>query len=284
MYNIIGMLMRSIITVVIAFLLGLGTLIAQNVTFSSIPHKSGESFGEESHMEMNMVLHVDAQGQNMDFDVANKDSYNRTVSILEMFGYDISLFTVNYSEFSSEAKAPQGETVVKGPVVGRTYKIYRADTVKTVEAEDQKPLSNEELTHLKQEFKKADFSERMNKILDGKTLAIGDTLALSKDLAMNFFGKGAPSDVRDFTIKLKSTRQINGMQCAVFGARIVLDGESGQLTMRFMLEGDILIGVRNCWPIEMRLTGPINVQGEQEGIMITGEGTMTGEKKFSYVK
>jgi hypothetical protein len=272
---------RDIAVILSVVLLASAAVFAQPCTFKSSPMKAGEKIDETSVLELNMVMHVDAQGKNVDVNIDNNDKYSRSMTVMEMFGNDISRFKIAYSEWSSSSKNPEGETINPGPELNRSYIVYRTDSVMSIDAEDEKPVSQEVRDVLMKELTKSDFSERMNKILDGRTMNIGDSLMIDKELAFTFLGKKG-NEVKSFVIKLTAVKNVAGVSCGVFNSDISLASESGQLQMEFGLRGEFVVGINNCRPYEMVLEGPVSAAGQPQGITIVGEGTMKGTKTMRY--
>ncbi len=276
--------MRTLHGIPVFLLLIVAPVLSQQVTFTAVPQKPGGVIHEESTFRLDMVLSVDAMGEAMTFDVSNEDQHTRTMRVRETLGFDITTFTVEYSAYSSASNTPQGATSVKGPVIGRVYLLYRPDSVKTIGADDGKPVSETEEAYLMKEFRKQDFSERMNKVLDGRTFSVGDTLVLSHDLAMSFVSKGSENDVKDFSIRLAAVRMDGGTRLAVFAVRLVVEGENEGMVTTLTMEGEMVVDVATCWPRTISVTGPMTMEGQAQGMPITGEGTMKGTKVFSYEK
>jgi hypothetical protein len=93
--------------------------------------------------------------------------------------------------------------------------------------------------------------------LAGRKVAVGETLALPKDVADRLFGIGERfGDVSRFDLTLKEVRSENERKCAVFHASVDA-GSNKSSQMRMQVEGPLVIEIDSCRAVRTKLSGPI---------------------------
>jgi hypothetical protein len=188
----------------------------------------------------------------------------------------------SYDEVESRPNASPKENK-PAPVIGRSYRIERGDSLR-VRAEDPgKGISEGERSFLAAAYGRMDGRMRFGAVLRGRSLAIGDSLLLDREAAGPIFTdmKGA-NDVRSFKLYFQEIRRDRGGDCALFRAAILLGGNSGPLEMSMELTGTILVGISDGRLYALELAGPVQARSVNSDLPITGRGMISTRRSVQY--
>jgi hypothetical protein len=169
------------------------------------------------------------------------------------------------------------EKMTSQPVDGKAYRCRRdGDSLLiTDEAGKIPPLDEYEIVALNMES-----LGRPNPLADylaGRTLTVGQQLALPHDVAEKLLGLGGElGEVTRFDLTLTEVKPIDGAVCAVFQASIEAASiDSSQ--MRLAVEGPLAIQADTCRAVQAYLTGPIGMSETRGSLTATYQMTGTGK-------
>lgn len=119
--------------------------------------------------------------------------------------------------------------------------------------------------------------------LAGRTIAVGETVELPRDVAARVFNLGDQfGEVVRFDLTLQKTVQENGIPCAVFHGSIdAVSNDTSQ--MRIMVEGSMVVEIDSSRATRISLSGPL-AMSETRGTYSTSHQLIgTGQLKMSLV-
>ena len=156
---------------------------------------------------------------------------------------------------ASHAAAP-----IAQPVEGNSYHCHRepGEAPRLVITDDKgniPPMSEYEIVARNMETvgRPNPFAD----FLSGRSVRVGETIALPKEVAGRLFGMGEEfGDVLRFDLTLRSIETESGSPCAVFHAQVdAASNDSSQ--MRVQLEGPLVVEIDTCRARRIQLAGPI---------------------------
>jgi hypothetical protein len=190
---------------------------------------------------------------------------------------------VRYAEAAKQiatgpADGKLGEaTSLAQPVQGKVYRVRRDGEALLINDEQGAipPLDEYEIIALNMES-----LGRPNPLADflaGKTLSVGQQIALPNEVAEKLMGLGGElGKVTRFNLTLQSIATIQGRPCAVFQSSIEAESiDSSQ--MRLAVDGPLTIEVDTCRAVEANFAGPIGMSETRGSLSATYQMTGTGK-------
>ena len=164
------------------------------------------------------------------------------------------------SESAADGKALETSPPVPQPVQGKAYRCRRepGDNGKLIVTDADgaiPPLDEFEI--VAQGMEMVGRSNPLAEFLAGRSVAVGQTLALPREVADRLFGIGERfGEVSRFDLTLLEVRTDKGRACAVF--RTSVDAASNNSSqMRMQVEGPLVIEIATCRAVRTKLSGPI---------------------------
>jgi hypothetical protein len=119
------------------------------------------------------------------------------------------------------------------------------------------------------------------KFLAGRTIAVGETVEVPKQVADEIFNLGERfGEVTQFELTLTNTKSHDGIECAVFLARVeAASSDSSQ--MRLQVDGPIVIQAGTCRAVQVDLSGPIGMSETRGSYSTAYQMIGTGQLKMS---
>jgi hypothetical protein len=164
-------------------------------------------------------------------------------------------------------------------VEGKSYRCRRDGETLLVTDEAGKipPLAESEI--VTQNMETLGRPNPLADFLSGKTLTVGQQLAVPNEVAEKLLGLGGEmGGVTRFELTLANVIEIDGATCAEFRASIeAASNDSSQ--MRLVVEGPLVIQVETCRAVAANFTGPIGMSETRGSLTATyqmaGTGNMT---------
>jgi hypothetical protein len=164
-------------------------------------------------------------------------------------------------------------------VEGKSYRCRRDGETLLVTDEAGKipPLAESEI--VTQNMETLGRPNPLADFLSGKTLTVGQQLAVPSEVAEKLLGLGGEmGGVTRFELTLANVIEIDGATCAEFRASIeAASNDSSQ--MRLVVEGPLVIQVDTCRAVAANFTGPIGMSETRGSLTATyqmaGTGNMT---------
>jgi hypothetical protein len=170
------------------------------------------------------------------------------------------------------------------PVQGKAYRCRRApgDEGKLIVTnEDGQTPPPEEYEIVAQNMEMVGRANPLAQFLAGRTVAVGETVKLPKDLADQLFNLGGRfGEVTRFDLVLEKVETQDGTTCAVFLARVeAASNDSSQ--MRLQVEGPLVMQIDTCRAVRLSLSGPIGMSETRGSYSTAYQLIGTGQLKTS---
>jgi hypothetical protein len=148
------------------------------------------------------------------------------------------------------------------PVAGKTYVCRReAGPMGKLKVTyiDGKVPPQDECDIVSQHMEMVTRANPLAEYLDGKQIAVGQTIQLPHQTASKIFNLGAAfGEVAKFELTLEKVEDLNGQAQATFKAHVEAASNSAS-QMRMEVEGPIVLQVDTCRAVNVDLSGPIGL-------------------------
>ena len=246
----------------------------RTVRFELRPPRVGDQVEQTMMLEMRLATSVRQADQLLDKnEMRMRNTQHRLVTTTEIVDGRTMAVLVRYPlankqhAVGEDAKKPLPEAAAANspppaaqPVQGKAYRCRRetGDDAKLIITDEQgnmPPL--EEFEIVAQGMEMVGRPNPLAAFLAGRTVAVGETLSLPKEVADRLFGISERfGDVSRFDLTLQDVRTENGSACAAFLASIdAASSDSSQ--MRLQVEGPLVIEIDTCRAVRTKLAGPI---------------------------
>lgn len=280
---------------------------AEVVKFSSKKPTVGDSVTRGSNVDVDMKIDIEtpmgpqAMGQVMDLVT------KRTVTVLEAKEGKVTKFTAEYRE--AKSLMTQSMDMMPEPMeidmmegmnpTGHVWTFTVGDEGLKIANEE-----GEEATGQLYEFLSAAewsdgklnaWSPSLADMTDKREIAVGETIAIDKDRALEMMPKANREQLGDEAevetkITLKGTTTMLGAKVAIFDTTMKVNASIDQgdmgMTMSMTMEfkGTMNIGVDNMWTYSSKMSGPMKMTGGGEEVQISGGGDIKSEELAVYSK
>ncbi len=129
-------------------------------------------------------------------------------------------------------------------------------------------------------------SNQLGRFLHGKTVNVGETLKLPKEMAADLLGmREANGDAQRVELTLKGIRQEPDRRVADFEALVIVKmGTGGMLNVR----GDLQLDVNTCHITAADFSGPVSSQDQQasagDKMEVLTDGTLKASVRSHYLQ
>jgi len=172
-------------------------------------------------------------------------------------------------------------TLAPQPVEGKAYRCRRDGDALLITDEAGKipPLAESEI--VSQNMETLGRPNPLADFLAGKSLTVGQKLAVPNDVAEKLLGLGGEmGSVTHFELTLANVTQIDGASCAEFRANIeAASNDSSQ--MRLVVDGPLVIQIDTCRAVAANFTGPIGMSETRGSLTATYQMAGTGNMAVS---
>ena len=209
---------------------------------------------------------------------------SKLVSVLAAGEKGPTKIAVLYKTAEEEKSEDGGQGVVlKDPTAGKLYVIEHTDGKNTVTDKEGQDVSQEQQRIVLDDNRNLGRPYPLAKLLDGRTVNIGETIELDAAQAADLLGlTERVGQVEKFAIKLTGTRSVEGLRCAVFDTNIRIKNKA--INSSLDVAGEYLIGIDNCRLISFDLSGPVEIPGGMKDVTVTGRGTIQISVDVQYEK
>ena len=174
------------------------------------------------------------------------------------------------------------------PVTGKTYLVVRNGEDLTVTYADGGQPSDEEMAIVMQNMESFGLPNPIAHFFSKRTMKVNETIKLPTNVARELLG--FPDTVRNITefhLRLRETRQVQGVDCAVFDIKLLADnGEADSLKMD--LTGSMVLEIDTCRTVGVTLSGPVGaleVHGPPTGqFEVASEGNIKVAVRADYTQ
>ena len=276
-----------IVALLFVFLMSAGAA-AQTVTFGETASFEGVTRTHSEGMVMDLDIMAEGEGgpQSMKMYQSERNTYTETVH--SYVDGRVMRRTVVFAEAVKESTQPmRGKKKTEPPIVGITYEITATDpddpAKLDIVREDGDDVAEEAASYLTEKF---DAKERMrlDEVLSGRTMSVGETFSLNDD-QMKGFGNSIATDkmtVQSVTLTLNGVSETDGEQVAELGIAASFAQASPIMELEITMKGTVQIFTESLWPLNMELDGSIVGAGSHGGSTVTADGMVTMSRKASY--
>lgn len=250
-----------------------GSRVPQTVTFAKQGPRVGDQIEQQISIELRMATSYRQGDKIVDKnETTMRNNQRRITTTVEVCDGRTQAVLVRYPEATKQiiigagasepgasssaaeaAPAPQ-------PVLDKAYQVRRepGDEGKLIVTDGEGVLPPiEEFVIVAQNMDMVGRSNPLADFIGGRTVKVGETLSLPKEVADRLFGIGQHfGEVSRFDLTLTEVRTDNGRECAVFRATVEA-AASKSAQMRMQLEGVLEIEAETCRAVQTRLAGPI---------------------------
>jgi hypothetical protein len=265
--------------------------VQSEIVFGRSAPRIGDEVEQSILLETRMTTLVRQQSKIIDMKKSsNRSQQRRVVTTTELDAGRAIAVAVHYHEATSQHESSEDSAVSKPPspnaepVQGKMYYCRREpgeDGKLVITDENGSTPPAEELGIVSQNMEMVGRRNPLAEFLAGRSVAIGEKIALPKEVANRLFNLGESfGEVQRFELMLQRTSLDDGVPCATFQARVeAASNDSSQ--MRMEVEGPLVVQIGSCRATSMRLAGPIaisEVRGSYSNIrqfIGTGQLNMT---------
>jgi hypothetical protein len=250
---------------------------AQEITFVSqpLPVATVVQFFDS------LAMHVNVTAEESDDVLMSQENFDvrrYSIEVLEAEHLNKQSIRLDVSEAWSSGQTPGGgrinsEIHQKGYMLSR-----RADTV-LMFRDDGSDVSPEERSAIERLGGNSDGSS-LSKVLEGRSMRIGETFALGSDLLADFRGivGNEAMELKDASLTLAGLRDVQGLRCAVFEMKLELVSDQQHLDMEASLGGEIVVAIDYIWPLSISMHGDIRGVATPQGMTLWLSGTVNAAK------
>jgi len=253
---------------------------AQTVTFASEDYPEGLTRHMKENMQLDVLMTVGGQGQTETMPMDKESRKQYALTILESADGVMQKAAVELTEaYESETRPMRQPTETDLDVEGKVFILERGaegDDGKAqwdVTLESGDAVTAEERTYIETQI--VGKRERgLRRLLDGKTMSVGDTLHLDES-ALDLMGSAAlPGDleIQNASIVLTGVGEKDMGETAMFDIVIVFVANSGFMDMTMNLAGTAEVYTASLWPLSLKLKGDLDGKGNHAGMNIVGDG------------
>jgi hypothetical protein len=259
-----------------------------SATFGRAPLPKGVRLVATASNEQNVKSTVKGGGVEQAIDGATKVEFGWTVAVTESDEKGAKAASIDVTRADIHVVTPLGEQDEASKVVGRTWLATRSDDGWSFAAKEGAPPDDEGLVTLRAIAARALDPSPIAAALDGRRLAVGETLKLPADDAKRLLATLAESwTVKAFELKLASIAQRDEkaresarfeMKTTLVTSGIAAAGADATLD----LSGELVVATSTSLVLRASLAGPVRLDGRLGGgageVRITG----SGDAKWSY--
>lgn len=268
------------LSAVILFTLAIpGLSFAQEITFKKKSPAVGDSHSTTELSSSKNNIEVFQKGQLLQkMKQSGKESKVDSVTVLALSAGKITKIKVHVKQNEMTQDAGMGPQSKKSPLVGKTFLLEKKDDAIhiTDEAGKKLPEALAKVAELEYGDELGDFKNEFNKIIPDRAVKVGETLTVSEKVAQSFFNSKKeknPLKVVKFTLTLKGSKQLNGVDVAIFDMVVQFSGAPAPgAKIAVAMTGPLHIGINDCYPYLMDLKGKMDIKGSQQGMDIKGVG------------
>lgn len=274
---------------ILALLACMGLRAEDTFTFSVETPKVGTERVETADTDLDMKIDASVGGKVVNSQkMVQKEHKKSKSTILELNGKEPAKARVVFVEYGVDDGAPPG---APAPELNKPYLVEIKEGKVSVTAEKGGELSEAEKAFLNKEFKKFGKQDSFSKFLDGKALKAGEKVTVSEEDARTLFDMSGEEGMKldECTLIFKGQEKSDAGETAVFETKLLISkGKGDGLSMNMEITGPISLDAKSCWPVTMKVGGPIVIGGAMKKgdltIDMSGGGAMKMTRSASYTR
>ena len=272
---------------VVAAFAALALLAAQaappdGAAFGRAPLPKGAHLVATASNEQHVKSTVKGGGIEQAIDGTTKVEFGWTVAVTEADEKGAKEASIDVSRASIHVVTPLGEQDEASKVVGRTWQATRAADGWSFASKEGAPPDDEGLVTLRAIAARALDPSPIGAALDGRRLAVGETVKLAADDAKRLLATLAESwTVKASELKLASVEKESArFEMTTTLATSGIAAAGADATME--LSGELVVATSNSLVLRASLAGPVKIDGK----LGAGAGAVTitgsGDARWSY--
>ncbi len=277
--------------------MGAATAVAQKkVTFTprAVPAGTVLTIAKDLHTTMNQSFVMGETRQQRSKDTTSK--YITVVTVLEATQKGITKARVHFKlrQVRKKSSTPMGdqEESEESPLAGRTLIIEATSGAVKVTDKEGNEADDTLVKAIKEEYGnelKAGIvlnpCRELNTLIGAREMEVGETLKLNGgDTRRLLRISDKKSDLGAMSMKLKGTKKVFGVDCAVFDITLTLSPgkkAAASLEIKSDIKGELTLRLDGMWTQSISLKGPLNAEGSNETPHGVAHFSVSGEVDIS---
>ena len=260
----------------------------QTVRFGQRTARVGDEVEQTVSLEMRLATSL-RQGNELieKNQTMVRSAQRRVVATTEVDQDRPTAVLVRYLEATKQLAADDlaaAPTPAIQPVQGKAYRCRRApgdDEKLIITDENGQTPPPDDYEIVAQNMEMVGRPNPLAKFLAGRSVAVGETVKLPKELADQLFNLGDRfGEVTRFDLVLEKVETSDEMPCAVFLARVEA-ASNGSSQMRMQMEGPLVMQIDTCRAVRLSLSGPIGMSETRGSYSTAYQLIGTGQLKTS---
>ncbi len=249
-------------------------LHAQEITFTKNPPPTGLVIEQLDTLEMDLAYSFEGSDEVL-MKTKNRLRNHSTMTVLETDSDSILRYRLQVHEAWESGKKPESGKINKS-TDGKTYIIERRGDSTAVLREDGSDAGAVERAEILRETGQKVWAT-MTKFLDGRTLRIGESPMVEKDLMESFkhFIGNTPLTLIAASMKLIDIRTVQNLRCGVFEMNLKLGGSQAAAEMETDINGEVTVSAESLWPLSIVMTGDVRGVTLMQDTSMSISGDMT---------
>ena len=265
--------------------------LAQEVTIKKSQPKVGDVLGTTEHSSSANDIKLFQKGKLIQtLKQKAEELRSDTITILACDGDKIRKLKVHVKKNEKKQSVGVGPDSKKSLLVGKTFILEKKGETIVATDESGKKLADDMAKEARYEYadELGEYKNEFNKIIPDRALKVGETIKVPEKMAQSFFNskqEKSPLKVTHFTLTLKGTKKVNNVDVAIFDILVKFSGSpAAGSKVSVEMKGPLHIGVNNCYPYLMNISGTMTIEGKEQGLDIKGAGQNKLKKTGSYTK
>lgn len=248
--------MLRTLTIVLA-LLAVSQASAQQATFAKRAPRVGDQTEQKVRVEVQLHTRMRAGVKVLEeADSRLERDHSRIITAERVEGGRATTAKVEYQLAQTSTG---GQPASPEPVHEKTYRCKREKEALRVETASGGLPPMAEFQIVANHMESLGRDNPLAGFLDGRTVTVGEKLALPPEVAALLLGIGDQlGEATRFDLTLESLDNVEGESCATFRAEVEA-ASTGAAQMRFIVAGTLVIQVQGCRAVACELSGPIGM-------------------------
>jgi hypothetical protein len=277
--------MRTILFFFALTLFGTAACTAQSVVFKFQDPTSGIVRATETGTSFKVTATADMGGEPKTMQILNRNRNNRKETFLDVVDGKPRRLKVIWDMYQQEESSPmgggRGDRKRPAPELNVSYVVELTGTDVTVTREDKSEVPADVLRFFKDEYSRD--ANEIGKFLNGKTVTLNSPVVVEKELAASLIGRlRGQMEIKELSMTLIGKRTVVGIDCAVFSVHVQGTVNMGPMVQELSADGELLIDPARTWPVSFGISGPVVIAPSNTGMNVSGDGTFSVSKKWTY--
>jgi hypothetical protein len=261
---------------------------AESVQFNYRLPQVGEKSSQAAQYDLDLTLSMQQTGKTLSSEKRQMlRTIHRQATVLDVAGDRPLKAAVTYAKASevltSGEQPPESR---KLPIEGNTYLVERQGVALKVTDRDDKSVPEAERVMVAANMESIGHRNQLGRFLHGKTLEVGETLQLPKELAADLLGmREAKGDAQKVELTLSGAETEAGRRVAKFAAAIAVRMGSGSA---LDVKGVMQIDIDTCHILAADFSGSISSQEGQadngQEVQVLTDGTLKVAVKSDLIR